>query len=296
MQENSDDLYRLSFKQRVSCIQLQLKGKDVSAGNVRLSRQGWKRTNLTTARGVSRGGRGGVPRDQTKCAATIFLSCQRTTSGSKEPAFVGPKSARPGSTPPEPHHAPRNTFNRETGEKMSADFWAGYLSGAAGIVLGNPLDVLKVRLQAGAPSSPAPPPTLPSPSPTTTRAPTTPSSYIRPFLLGTAAPVLGYGALNALLFVSYNRTEALLNALSVSAPASSSGGATPDHGRGTNLLTTWLAGAVGGLATWVVSAPTELVVRQLRALFCPVSAVSGVSGVVLLPKRRVCSRATPPTP
>ena len=31
---------------------------------------------------------------------------------------------------------------------MSADFWAGYISGAAGIVIGNPLDVLKVRLQA----------------------------------------------------------------------------------------------------------------------------------------------------
>lgn len=31
---------------------------------------------------------------------------------------------------------------------MSADFWAGYLSGAVGIVIGNPLDVIKVRLQA----------------------------------------------------------------------------------------------------------------------------------------------------
>lgn len=32
---------------------------------------------------------------------------------------------------------------------MSADFWAGYLSGALGIIIGNPLDVVKVRLQAG---------------------------------------------------------------------------------------------------------------------------------------------------
>ena len=32
---------------------------------------------------------------------------------------------------------------------MSADFWAGYLSGAAGILIGNPLDLLKTRLQAG---------------------------------------------------------------------------------------------------------------------------------------------------
>jgi len=32
---------------------------------------------------------------------------------------------------------------------MAADFWAGYLSGAIGIIIGNPLDVIKVRLQAG---------------------------------------------------------------------------------------------------------------------------------------------------
>lgn len=39
---------------------------------------------------------------------------------------------------------------------MAADFWAGYLSGALGIVIGNPLDVVKVRLQAGNTAS-APP-------------------------------------------------------------------------------------------------------------------------------------------
>lgn len=32
---------------------------------------------------------------------------------------------------------------------MSSDFWAGYLSGAIGIIIGNPLDLIKVRLQAG---------------------------------------------------------------------------------------------------------------------------------------------------
>jgi len=38
---------------------------------------------------------------------------------------------------------------------MSADFWAGYLSGAAGILIGNPLDLVKTRLQASkAPTSP----------------------------------------------------------------------------------------------------------------------------------------------
>jgi solute carrier family 25 carnitine/acylcarnitine transporter 20/29 len=31
---------------------------------------------------------------------------------------------------------------------MAADFWAGYISGAAGILVGNPLDLIKTRQQA----------------------------------------------------------------------------------------------------------------------------------------------------
>lgn len=36
---------------------------------------------------------------------------------------------------------------------MSSDFWAGYISGAIGIVIGNPLDLIKVRLQASSPAN-----------------------------------------------------------------------------------------------------------------------------------------------
>ncbi|KAG5982912.1 hypothetical protein E4U55_001147 [Claviceps digitariae] len=110
---------------------------------------------------------------------------------------------------------------------MSTDFWAGYISGVVGILVGNPLDIVKVRLQAGL-------------------AATSSSLCQRTAGLtaGAAAPVLGYGALNALLFVSYNRSEsALQKAL------------FPQQ----SLVATWLAGAAGGLATWVVSAPTELI-------------------------------------
>lgn len=111
---------------------------------------------------------------------------------------------------------------------MSADFWAGYLSGAVGIVVGNPLDLIKVRLQAQGGAAVTKPHFQSAMSLAT----------------GTAAPILGYGALNALLFVSYNRSEAALNnALGVQS----------------SLWTTWLAGAGGGLATWAVSTPTELV-------------------------------------
>lgn len=129
---------------------------------------------------------------------------------------------------------------------MSADFWAGYISGAAGILIGNPLDLIKVRLQAGQSSSSA----------------STPSSYASNFsgasslIRGAAAPIFGYGALNALLFVTYNRTSSLLNQ------------GAPDAQP--NLWTTWLAGAIGGLATWVVSTPTELI--KCRAQMASTSA------------------------
>ncbi|KAJ6439964.1 mitochondrial carrier protein [Purpureocillium lavendulum] len=131
---------------------------------------------------------------------------------------------------------------------MSADFWAGYLSGAIGIIIGNPLDIVKVRLQAATSRTPAA--LTPSPSPSSPLLPAsspTPASRLRPsaaLSTGTAAPILGYGALNALLFVSYNRSEAAINGFM----------ATRD-----SLWATWLAGAIGGLSTWVVSTPTELV-------------------------------------
>ncbi|KAK7516004.1 solute carrier family 25 protein [Phyllosticta citriasiana] len=122
---------------------------------------------------------------------------------------------------------------------MSADFWAGYISGAVGILIGNPLDLVKTRLQAG-------------PAATTTAAGSTPSQVkwhaAGNFVRGIPAPVLGYGALNALLFVSYNRTLLLLGEPDPTSPTSPNA-----------LGKVFLAGAVGGLATFVVSAPTELV-------------------------------------
>ncbi|KAH8129255.1 hypothetical protein FP744_10004464 [Trichoderma asperellum] len=110
---------------------------------------------------------------------------------------------------------------------MSADFWAGYLSGVVGIVVGNPLDIEKVHQQTRGHA---------------TGRPYSQSSVA--FMKGTAAPIFGYGALNALLFVSYNRSEAMLKKAA----------STQDAG-----WVTWTAGAMGGLAVWIVSAPTELI-------------------------------------
>lgn len=67
---------------------------------------------------------------------------------------------------------------------------------------------------------------------------------------GAAAPILGQGALNAILFVSYNRA---LQAL----------GESPAHP--TSLAKIWTAGAIGGIACFVVSTPTELVKCRAQA-------------------------------
>ena len=72
--------------------------------------------------------------------------------------------------------------------------------------------------------------------------------------LGTTAPILTYGALNALLFMSYNRTVYMLNPTITD----------PTNLAQTPLLKIWTAGAVGGLAIWIVSAPTELIKCQAQ--------------------------------
>lgn len=66
---------------------------------------------------------------------------------------------------------------------------------------------------------------------------------------GAAAPILGYGALNALLFVSYNRSLMLLDD-SIN---------DPTNPQNCALYKLWLAGALGGVASWTISAPTEFI-------------------------------------
>ncbi|EXJ94644.1 hypothetical protein A1O1_03040 [Capronia coronata CBS 617.96] len=122
---------------------------------------------------------------------------------------------------------------------MSADFWASYLSGAIGILIGNRLDVVKVRAQtsnAGVPSSGAP-------------EPSTRGHKFTALFRGAAAPILGYGALNSILFMSFNRSLKLLDP------------SIFDYTKlaGVDLGKIWIAGAVGGFATFVVSAPSELI-------------------------------------
>ncbi|KAI9745939.1 MAG: hypothetical protein M1818_000620 [Claussenomyces sp. TS43310] len=137
---------------------------------------------------------------------------------------------------------------------MSADFWAGYISGAVGILIGNPLDLIKVRLQA------APSTSGDSTSTTRTRL-SNPFTTISSLIRGSTAPIVGYGALNALLFMTYNRSTLLLN-----------DGVDPKI-QLPSLGACFVAGALGGLATWAVSTPTELIKCRAQMSSAPISSL-----------------------
>ena len=136
---------------------------------------------------------------------------------------------------------------------MSADFWAGYLSGALGIIVGNPLDIVKVRLQAGR---------------TQGHVHEIAQGRASGWLRGAAAPILGYGALNSLLFMTYNRSLKLLEPSIFD----------PTKLAGVGLGSIWVAGAVGGLASWIVSAPSEVI--KCRTQLATEAAHASSYGVV----------------
>ncbi|RPA84422.1 mitochondrial carrier [Ascobolus immersus RN42] len=132
------------------------------------------------------------------------------------------------------------------------DFISGYVSGVAGIIIGSPLDIIKVRLQSSLSASPSAVSTAPSSTAQTARNEVRSFTTIGSLVRGSAAPIMGYGALNALLFVSYNRSLALL-----SSP-------TDIPGSASSLWKVWTAGAFGGLTCFLVSTPTELVKCQAQ--------------------------------
>jgi solute carrier family 25 carnitine/acylcarnitine transporter 20/29 len=68
--------------------------------------------------------------------------------------------------------------------------------------------------------------------------------WINGTLLGATAPILGYGALNGLLYYTYNRSLLLLG---------------ESRQNPESLPKIWAAGAIGGFASFLISSPTELI-------------------------------------
>ena len=129
-----------------------------------------------------------------------------------------------------------------------ADFWSGYVSGAIGIIVGNPLDLIKTRLQASTLSDHA---HIAHTSPAARLPWSKQFEHWTALARGATAPILGYGALNGLLFLTYNRSLALMTTGNLNLQDD-----VPSNAQWWKI---WTAGALGGLATFFVSAPTELV-------------------------------------
>ncbi|KAK9475327.1 mitochondrial carrier domain-containing protein [Dipodascopsis tothii] len=130
----------------------------------------------------------------------------------------------------------------------STDFIAGYVSGVVGITIGNPLDIVKVRLQSS--SEPARTAAGEAAVPLLSQsraAAAPPPSYVqraRSMLRGVAAPILGYGALNAVLFSSYSLSLSALDSYFPAAPG---------------VAKIFASGTVAGLSTFAISTPIEVI-------------------------------------
>ena len=136
---------------------------------------------------------------------------------------------------------------------MSADFWAGYFSGAASIVIGNPLDLIKVRLQASNHNAVASPRTWQS---------------FKTLAAGLPAPILTYGALNALLFTTYNRSLTLFKDEHLGISGNSAQPQTYSY----PLWNHFVAGAAAGFATFFISAPTEYIKCRAQVMTDPIQS------------------------
>ncbi|KAL7753611.1 hypothetical protein RI367_000542 [Sorochytrium milnesiophthora] len=147
------------------------------------------------------------------------------------------------------------------------DFIAGALSGSLGVLVGNPLDVVKVRLQTAASSrstSSAPPPSILGSVSQMIR-----SEGVSSLFRGAASPLVSVAALNSVLFVSYGKSLSVIQSLSASTRREP---------------TTWqagLAGLVSGFACYAISTPTELVKCRVQiamssapAAYAPAMALS----------------------
>ncbi|SAM03022.1 hypothetical protein [Absidia glauca] len=127
------------------------------------------------------------------------------------------------------------------------DFIAGWVGGAAGILVGSPLDVLKARLQA--PRQHHQLQQQQSVGAWHTLTQMVRIEGVGSLFKGVLAPVMGLAGLNAILFVSYG---GLLRAFN------SDTNQTPSLGQ------VYLAGCGAGMACFLFSTPTDLIKIQAQ--------------------------------
>ncbi|KAF9334963.1 mitochondrial carrier domain-containing protein [Linnemannia elongata] len=136
------------------------------------------------------------------------------------------------------------------------DFIAGYISGVAGLIIGSPLDVLKVRLQAQGDASG---------TATRNRGAKNPSlsamvqnEGIKSLFKGISSPIVGLAGLNSILFASYSASMRFLEV--VAPPSTTTPSLYAAAGEALQPLShVFAAGFVAGVACFLVSTPTELV-------------------------------------
>ncbi|KAF9582499.1 hypothetical protein BGW38_000130 [Lunasporangiospora selenospora] len=141
------------------------------------------------------------------------------------------------------------------------DFIAGYISGVAGLIIGSPLDVLKVRLQSDGHAKASRGTAAANKNNLSTMIR---DEGVKSLFKGITSPIIGLAGLNSILFASYSATMRFLetmtpplNALhhdpySTTTAAAAVVAAQP-------LSHVFTAGFVAGVACFLVSTPTELV-------------------------------------
>ncbi|KAI9491065.1 mitochondrial carrier domain-containing protein [Zychaea mexicana] len=153
------------------------------------------------------------------------------------------------------------------------DFIAGWISGAAGIIVGSPLDVLKARLQAPKPAAGMTTEPLPTAWQTLTRM--VKYEGASSMFKGVLAPVLGLAGLNAVLFFSYG---SIIRAFERQFGEAKALGLLKEQQDAfmPSLGQVYIAGCGAGIASFLFSAPTELVKIKAQVSHVPKSSLQVV--------------------
>eukprot|EP01135_Chromosphaera_perkinsii_P011295 Nk52_evm76s2367 gene=Nk52_evmTU76s2367 len=175
------------------------------------------------------------------------------------------------------------------------DFIAGYIGGVLGIIVGQPLDTIKTRMQTQTQTQTQAHMqqqqrslinnnvskmaqqsgrggvghiSLYYSSPWDCAQKTLQREGFQGFYKGMFAPILGVGVLNALLFGTFGTVSRLLPSPSPSSPSSlsSSEASMALSPVGRELLNVYLAGSVSGAVCSVVTTPTELIKCRIQVL------------------------------